>query len=164
MLFSGHSFSQIKKSFDDSALLKKEIDSVLRKHGLKSKGFSINVISLDQKGGQTAYAITNNYYGNVTINKEKELTTQDETDILRKIDSVKGKINITSNDIMFFKSQYSNAPKFASELRSFLVNKGYNLDRYIGSNYPAYQKDYSVGFIDAPENRGYCIIIVVGQF
>ncbi|MDQ2720695.1 MAG: hypothetical protein M3Z26_13180 [Bacteroidota bacterium] len=43
-------------------LLKKEIDSILAKHGLKSKGFSINVISVNQQGGQTAYSITNNYY------------------------------------------------------------------------------------------------------
>ncbi|MBU7570147.1 MAG: hypothetical protein KAF41_05790 [Flavobacterium sp.] len=43
--------------------MKKEIDSVLAKYGLKSKGFSINVISLNQTGGQTAYSITNNFYG-----------------------------------------------------------------------------------------------------
>ena len=43
-------------------LLKKEIDSLLLKHGLKSKGFAINVFSINQKGGQTAYLITNNYF------------------------------------------------------------------------------------------------------
>lgn len=57
------SYSQIKNKFIDSLLLKKEIDSVLAKHGLKSKGFAINVISINQNGGQTAYSITNNFYG-----------------------------------------------------------------------------------------------------
>lgn len=61
-LLSNNTYSQSQRSFDDSLFLKKEIDSVLAKHGLKSKGFSINVVSVNQQGGQTAYTITNNYY------------------------------------------------------------------------------------------------------
>ena len=66
ILISITSYSQKKFAHKltkvDSATLKIEIDKVLSKYGLKSKGFNINVISLDQKGGQTAYSITNNYY------------------------------------------------------------------------------------------------------
>jgi hypothetical protein len=62
-LFSINCFSQTTKKPLDSTALQKELDSVLSKYGLKSKGFVINVISVNQKGGQTAYSITNNYYG-----------------------------------------------------------------------------------------------------
>lgn len=63
------SFCQKNPGYIDSVSLKKEIDSVLARYGLKSKGFVINVISLNQKGGQTAYSITNNFYGD-TIRAE----------------------------------------------------------------------------------------------
>ena len=43
----------------DSAGLKKEIIELLKKHGYSS--FQINVNSYNQKGGQTAFSITNNY-------------------------------------------------------------------------------------------------------
>ena len=69
ILYSNLSYSQIKYRFSDSLLLKQELDSVLAKHGLKSKGFVITVISLNQKGGQTAYSITNNYYGDTLKNE-----------------------------------------------------------------------------------------------
>ncbi|MDF2192570.1 hypothetical protein [Paraflavitalea sp. CAU 1676] len=64
------SFCQKQSAHIDSVSLKKEIDSVLARYGLKSKGFVINVISLNQKGGQTAYSITNNFYGD-TVRSEK---------------------------------------------------------------------------------------------
>lgn len=54
------SFCQTQKI--DTNNLKRELDGLLKKYGVKSTGFSINVISIDQKGGQTAYQITNNYY------------------------------------------------------------------------------------------------------
>lgn len=66
LLITINAFSQDKSKFKDSALLKKELDSVLAKYGLKTKGFLINVISVNQQGGQTAYSITNNYYGDTT--------------------------------------------------------------------------------------------------
>jgi len=62
LLIYKFSYSQQPHAFNDSILLRRELDSVLAKHGLKTKGFVINVISLDQRGGQTAYSITNNYY------------------------------------------------------------------------------------------------------
>jgi hypothetical protein len=62
LIISTASFSQKKNTKVDSAVLKKELDAVLSKYGLKTKGFAINVISINQKGGQTAYSITNNFY------------------------------------------------------------------------------------------------------
>src|SRR6185437_3243601 len=160
IFYSKISFCQTKKYFNDSLLLKKEIDSVLAKHGLKSRGFTINVISLNQKGGQTAYSITNNYYGTVNINKEKELTEQDETSILRKIDSVKNIVHITSNDIMFFKSQYCNVPKFAAQLKTFLINKGYDLNKYLGVSLPQDVIGLDIGYIDVPGNDKEYIVTI----
>lgn len=61
--FYNNSFGQKARKNIDSISLKKEIDSLLAKYGLKSKGFAINVVSLNQGGGQTAYSITNNFYG-----------------------------------------------------------------------------------------------------
>jgi hypothetical protein len=78
---------------------------------------------------------------------------------------VKNAAHITSNDIMFFKSEYCNAPKFASELRSFLISKGYILDKYLGVSWPHDYVGYAVDFIDTPgNNKNYCIEIVVGRF
>jgi len=64
------SFCQNQPTHIDSVSLKREIDSVLARYGLKSKGFVINVFSLNQKGGQTAYSITNNFYGD-SVRAEK---------------------------------------------------------------------------------------------
>jgi len=61
-LYNSSGFCQTKFPFNDSSQLRREIDSVLAKHGLKSKGFAINVVSINQSGGQTAYSITNNYF------------------------------------------------------------------------------------------------------
>lgn len=66
------SFSQSPAKID-SIKLKRELDSVLAKYGLKSKGFAINVISINQQGGQTAYSITNNYYSD-TMNAQNNFS------------------------------------------------------------------------------------------
>jgi hypothetical protein len=80
---SQYSFSQ-KIPYNDSVSLKREIDSVLKKHGLKSRGFAINVISLNQNGGQTAYSITNNYFSDPNY-------IPDEMNYLIKIEMKEGK-------------------------------------------------------------------------
>lgn len=53
------SFAQIKET--DSIAFKKDFDSLLSKYGIKNTGYQINVISLNQHGGQTAFVINNNY-------------------------------------------------------------------------------------------------------
>lgn len=50
-------------SKNDSLNLKKDIDSLLSKYGFKDNPYVINVQSKNQKGGQTAFIINNNYYG-----------------------------------------------------------------------------------------------------
>ena len=59
--FYNSAYSQKQPIFTDTFTLRKEIDSVLAKHGLKTKSFDINVVSFNQRGGQVAYSITNNY-------------------------------------------------------------------------------------------------------
>lgn len=61
------SFSQ-SLSLKDSLNLKKDIDSVLSKYGFKNSPYTINVKSKNQKGGQTAFIINNNYYGDTASN------------------------------------------------------------------------------------------------
>lgn len=84
LLLGNNSYCQNNRNFDDSLLLKKEIDSVLAKHGLKSKGFAINVISISQQGGQTAYSITNNYYSDPNY-------VADSINYTFKIETINGK-------------------------------------------------------------------------
>ncbi len=60
VLLSISCLSQINAK--DSVGLKKDFEKLLSKYGIKSKGYLINVISVNQKGGQTAFIINNNYY------------------------------------------------------------------------------------------------------
>ena len=45
----------------DTANLRKEISVLLKKYGLSNAGFELKVNSNNQKGGQTAFVINNNY-------------------------------------------------------------------------------------------------------
>ncbi|MFP5040283.1 hypothetical protein, partial [Parasediminibacterium sp. JCM 36343] len=45
----------------DTASLRKEISALLKKYGISNAGFELKVNSNNQKGGQTAFVITNNY-------------------------------------------------------------------------------------------------------
>lgn len=116
-LFNNYCYSQVKKKFADSTLLKKEIDAVLAKHGLKSTGFSINVISINQKGGQTAYSITNNYYTGI---KKRTLTMSELNDIVSQIPDKNSIIQMCS---------INNAGKegelFATQIANNLISNGY---------------------------------------
>jgi hypothetical protein len=73
--------------------LQKELDAVLAKHGLKSTGFNITVISTNQSGGQTAYSITNNYNGI----KQRTLSKDQLADIIFHIPNKTWTINIESS-------------------------------------------------------------------
>jgi hypothetical protein len=127
-LFSSSVYCQKQNQFPDSVKLKREIDSVLAKYGLKSKGFAINVISLSQKGGQTAYSITNNYYGEIKIVQQPELNEWYKQFFIRRIDQVKKDSAITSNNVIIFMGNGSNAGKFVQQLEEFLQSKGYEVD------------------------------------
>jgi len=45
----------------DTASLRKEISGLLKKYGFSNAGFELKVNSNNQKGGQTAFVINNNY-------------------------------------------------------------------------------------------------------
>lgn len=47
----------------DSASFKRDFEKLLSKYGINSSSYIINVSSVNQSGGQTAFVITNNYYG-----------------------------------------------------------------------------------------------------
>jgi len=82
-LFISH-ISGLSQSKIDSNGLKRELDGVLKKYGLKTTGFAINVISLNQWGGQTAYSITNNYYSDPNY-------VPDSLNFSFKIETIQGK-------------------------------------------------------------------------
>lgn len=62
-------------SKQDSTNFKNDLEKLLKKYGLKTAGYVLNIQSNDQKGGQTAFTITNNnyvtnnYFDNKTINQ-----------------------------------------------------------------------------------------------
>ncbi len=61
------SFSQSVTT--DTAAFKREFEKLLSKYGLSSKSYLINVTSNNQKGGQTAFIINNNFYGDTLSEK-----------------------------------------------------------------------------------------------
>lgn len=76
-------FAQSPK-ITDTAAFKKDFESLLSKYGITSKGYMINVTSVNQSGGQTAFIITNNYFSEApkdsvnfefTLSEEKSLLT-----------------------------------------------------------------------------------------
>lgn len=67
LLISVSSFSQ--KAQPDTVAFKKEFEKLLEKYGLSNKSYMINVNSNNQKGGQTAFIINNNFYGDTATEK-----------------------------------------------------------------------------------------------
>jgi hypothetical protein len=59
----------------DTLSFKKDFEKLLSKYGIKSKGYFINVTSVNQSGGQTALVITNNYYGDSVLDATNILFT-----------------------------------------------------------------------------------------
>ena len=124
VLSSYVSYSQQKI---DSSVLTKELDSVLAKHGLKSNGFVVNVISINAAGNsQTAYSITNT--NNYFVNQEWQLGDVYKAFILRRIEKLRKDSSITSKVILFGQTNNSNAPIFTRQLKEFLIQSGYDLN------------------------------------
>lgn len=133
LLITSNTYAQSKTKPVDSVLLKKKIDAVLAKHGLKSKGFVINVISTNQKGGQTAYSITNNYYQDIKVVQQPELNQWYKDFFMRHIEQVKRDSSITSNKIHIIVGSGSNAGLFVNQLKEFLLIKSNDVS--IGSSF-----------------------------
>lgn len=64
-LFFSHKSGQAQTT--DTVAFKKDFELLLKKYDINSKGYQINVTSINQKGGQTALVINNNYFGD-TLN------------------------------------------------------------------------------------------------
>jgi len=70
-----YSFSQT-----DTLAFKKDFEKLLNKYGLSNKSYMINVNSTNQKGGQTAFIINNNFYGDTTSEKNNIFYVFDTVD------------------------------------------------------------------------------------
>lgn len=79
----------------DSVNFKKDLNKLLNKYGIKFPSYQL-VVSNNQKGGQTAFIITNNYYTNPnyvpdSINFEYKRIINDGQDTLLDVFPISGK-------------------------------------------------------------------------
>ncbi len=86
LIFSYFTSQSQSLSPKDSINLKKDLDSILNKYGFKNNPYVINVQSKNQKGGQTAFIINNNYYGDSVLSP---------TNFSCKIDTLKDGYTVT---------------------------------------------------------------------
>jgi hypothetical protein len=73
------SISSSAQKITDTTGFKKDFEQLLKRYGINSKGYLINVTSINQKGGQTALVITNNYFRDTVLNEtnfEFQIDTQ----------------------------------------------------------------------------------------
>lgn len=66
-LFIGSSFCQI--NLQDTMSFRKDFEKLLTQYGLSIKGYTLNVTSINQSGGQTAFIITNNYFRDTILDE-----------------------------------------------------------------------------------------------
>lgn len=121
LLITSHfSFSQKKI---DTAKIRKEVADVLKRNGVKTPFFELKVASENQKGGQTAFVINNNYkvsgdlnvYANVFRQPEK----QDVEDIIHSLKNKNRKIKLI-HLTPDYESKF-----YCSQLKTILINNGY---------------------------------------
>jgi hypothetical protein len=63
------SLASHSQNITDTSSLKKDFEKLLKKYGIKNTGYMISVNSINQKGGQTALVINNNYFGDTLSEK-----------------------------------------------------------------------------------------------
>jgi hypothetical protein len=51
----------------DTTAFKRDFEKLLSKYGITNKGYLISVNSMNQKGGQTAFIINNNFYSDLLV-------------------------------------------------------------------------------------------------
>lgn len=118
LLLSFSSYSQT-----DTAKLRKELYALLKKYGLKDASFLLKVESLNQKGGQTAFEINNNYkisgdlnvYANVFRQPEKK----DVEAIIYLLQNKNRKI------ILLYLTPDYESKFYCTQLQTILINNGY---------------------------------------
>ena len=107
---------------------------MLTKYGLQTVGYQINVQSNNQRGGQTAFTITNNNY--VTYNfgiLPRKLTDNDKLNLLKRIDKMLLENYLPKNTLIEFGYIMGNVENqsFVKDVSGFLITKGYNVDNLI---------------------------------
>lgn len=123
----------------DTAGLRKDLQKVLNKYGLRSANFELKVSSINQSGGQTAFQISNytantmnvvngdNYgiNGNLNLNEEMKLTQSDLEMLLVKIAEIEKTKNVKVANVTVAPQTNSNAPYFGVQILAFLKSRGY---------------------------------------
>jgi hypothetical protein len=134
-LFSFNIHSQVFPR-QDSINFKNDLEKLLSKYGLQSAGYQINVQSNNQRGGQTAFTITNNNY--VTYNVgiiPRKLADNDKINLLNRLNKMLLENNLPTNTLIEFGYIMGDVENqsFAKEVAGFLMSKGYNVDRALKS-------------------------------
>lgn len=101
LIFSFATYSQVL-SKDDSISFKKDLEKLLTKYGLQTAGYQINVQSSNQRGGQTAFTITNNNY-NTYITQVPEPVIRIEK-LLYENKIIKGQFKTEEGDLIVLPS------------------------------------------------------------
>lgn len=113
----------------DTAAFKKDFEKLLSKYGLNSKSYMINVTSNNQKGGQTAFIINNNFYGD---------TLTEKNNVVYFFDTVENHITLTV------------APKKGVWVQPFVFADSSNTHAYfdVGVGASAFVSNYTGWVVD----------------
>lgn len=114
-LFSFASNSQIL-SKQDSINFKNDLEKLLTKYGLKDVGYQINVQSNNQRGGQTAFIINNNYF----TSKKREVSDSLLNSIIKELPDMNFPIRI------YMRNKDGESFGFCEKIKNALNKKGYN--------------------------------------
>lgn len=142
-------------SKQDSAAFKKDFEQLLKKYGFKSKGYSVNITSINQKGGQTAFIINNNYLGDTS---QRHLTDKELTTILDQIKKINKEYkNFDSTKIEIYSLPLPESQRFAVEIKTKLSSLKYSVTTHYNL---ASVKDLKENFEVMPGNEN-CVVIIV---
>lgn len=122
-------------SKQDSISFKKDLEKLLTKYGLQTAGYQINVQSDNQRGGQTAFTITNNNY--VTNNYGiivRKLSDIDKVNLVNRIDTILKSNNLPKGTLIELHISMGNDENltYANEIGNFLFNNGYKVSNNLG--------------------------------
>lgn len=121
--------SNSQETLRDTTAFKREFEKLLTKYGLNAKSYMINVTSNNQKGGQTALIITNNFYGD---------TLSEENNIEFFFDTTGSHVTLTA------------APKKGIWTQPFVFADSSTKHRYfdVGIGVSTYVREYVVWVVD----------------
>lgn len=87
----------------------------MTKYGLKNVGYQINVQSDNQRGGQTAFIINNNYF----TSKKRDVSDSLLNSILKQIPDMNFPVRI------YMRNQDGESFGFCEKIKNALIKKGY---------------------------------------